>query len=175
MGRGEGGARVEQLAALDWRAAKTVVDVGGGNGSLLRGLLDRVPGLRGIVFDLPETNRDETIFDERLSFVPGSFFKHVPQGDVYVLSAILHDWDDERAAAILGTIRAAAPADARVLVLDSVVPPGNEPHGAKWLDVLMLTLLGGRERDEEQWRALLRSAGFEPTRIEADLIEGRCR
>ena len=175
MGRGEGGARVEQLAALDWRAAKTVVDVGGGNGSLLRGLLDRVPGPRGIVFDLPETNRDEAIFDERLSFVPGSFFEHVPQGDVYVLSAILHDWDDERAAAILRTIRAAAPADARVLVLDAVVPPGDEPHGAKWLDVLMLTLLGGRERDEEQWRALLGGAGFEPTRIEADLIEGRCQ
>ena len=175
MGRGEVGGRVEQLAALDWSAAEIVIDVGGGNGTLLRGLLDRVPGLRGVVFDLPEANRDEAVFDERLSFVPGSFFEHVPQGDVYILSAILHDWDDERAAAILGTIRAAAPADARVLVLDSVVPTGDEPHGAKWLDLLMLTLLSGRERDEEQWRALLRSAGFEPTRIEADLIEGRCR
>jgi O-methyltransferase domain/Dimerisation domain len=172
---GEGGGRVEQLAALEWRGGETVVDVGGGNGSLLRGLLDRVPDLRGIVFDLPETNRDEAIFDERLSFVAGSFFEQVPQGDAYVLSAILHDWDDERAAAILRTIRAAAPAESRVLVLDSVVPPGNEPHGAKWLDVLMLTLLGGRERDEEQWRALLGGAGFQPVRIEADLIEARRR
>jgi O-methyltransferase domain/Dimerisation domain len=175
MGRGEVGGRVEQLAALHWRADEAVVDVGGGDGSLMRGLLDRVPGLRGIVFDLPETNRDEAIFDERLSFFAGSFFEHVPQGNVYVLSAILHDWDDERAAAILRTIRLAAPAEARVLVLDSVVPPGNEPHGAKWLDVLMLTLLGGRERDEEQWRALLGGAGFEPVRFETDLIEARCR
>jgi hypothetical protein len=172
---GEGGGRVEQLAALEWRGSETVVDVGGGNGSLLRGLLDRVSGLRGIVFDLPETNRDEAIFDERLSFVAGSFFEQVPQGDAYVLSAILHDWDDERAAAILRTIRSAAPAESRVLVLDSVVPPGNEPHGAKWLDVLMLTLLGGRERDEEQWRALLGGAGFQPVRIDADLIEARRR
>ena len=167
--------RVEQLAALEWRGDETVVDVGGGNGSLLRGLLARVPGLRGIVFDLPETNRDEAIFDERLSFVAGSFFERVPQGDAYVLSGILHDWDDERAAMILRMIRAAASTEARVLVLDSVVPPGNEPHGAKWLDVLMLTLLGGRERDEEQWRALLGAAGLEPVRIGTDLIEARRR
>jgi hypothetical protein len=175
MSGGEGGGRVDQLAALDWRGEEIVVDVGGGDGSLLRGLLDRVPSLRGIVFDLPETNRDEATFDERLSFVAGSFFERVPQGDVYILSAILHDWDDERAAAILRTIRACAPADARLLVLESVVPAGNEPHGAKWLDVLMLTLLGGRERDEEQWRALLGGAGLEPVRIEDDLVEARCR
>jgi hypothetical protein len=175
MAVGEGGARVEQLAALDWRGDETVVDVGGGNGWLLRGLLDRISGLRGIVFDLPETTRDEASFDERLSFVAGSFFDRVPQGDVYVLSGILHDWDDEPAAAILHTIRTAAPADARLLVLESVVPPGNEPHGGKWLDVLMLTLLGGRERDEEQWRVLLGGAGFEPVRIEDDLIDARCR
>ncbi len=172
---GEGSRRVDQLAALDWRGDETVVDVGGGNGSLLRGLLDRVSGLRGIVFDLPETNRDDAIFDERLSFVAGSFFERVPPGDVYVLSAILHDWGNERAAAILKTIRAAAPADARLVAFESVIPPGNDPHGAKWLDVLMLTLLGGRERDEEQWRSLLGGAGFDPVRIEDDLIEARCR
>ena len=172
---GVGGARSQQLAALDWRGDETVVDVGGGTGALLRGLLDRVPGLRGIVFDLPETSRNEATFDDRLSFVAGSFFERAPQGDVYVLSAILHNWDDQRAAAILNTIHAAAPADARLLVLDSVVPPGNGPHGSKWLDLLMLTLLGGRERDEEQWRALLNGAGFEPALIEDDLIEARRR
>jgi O-methyltransferase domain/Dimerisation domain len=174
MDGGEGGSRVEQLAALDWRGDETVVDVGGGNGSLLRGLLDRVPGLRGIVFDLPETNRDEAIFDERMSFVSGSFFAHVPPGDVYVLSAILHDWDDERAGAILSTIRAAAPAGARVLVAESVIPPGNDPNGAKWLDLLMLVLAGGRERTEPEWRRLLERAGLEPVRIEDGLIEARC-
>ena len=174
MTGGEGGRHVERLAALDWRGDESVVDVGGGNGALLRGLLDHVPGLRGIVFDLPETNRDEAIFDERLSFVAGSFFERVPEGDAYVLSAILHDWDDERATAILSTIRAAARPGARVLIVESVVPPGNEPDDAKWLDVLMLTLLSGRERDEQEWRALLGGAGVEPIRIADGLIEARC-
>jgi hypothetical protein len=170
-----GDRRVERLAGLDWRGDETVVDVGGGNGSLLFELLGRQPGLRGVVFDLPETTRDETAFGDRCTFVAGNFFDGVPPGDVYVLSTILHDWDDERAAAILHTIRASAPADARLLVLEAVVPPGNEPHGAKWLDLLMLALFGGRERDELQWRTLLSGAGFEPTSVEDGLIEARCR
>lgn len=166
--------RAERLAALDWRGDEVVVDVGGGNGSLLVELLRRQPGLRGIVFDLPETNRDEAALGDRTEFVEGDFFERVPLGDVYVLATILHDWNDERAAAILRTIRAAAPSDARLLVLDSVVPAGNEPHGAKWLDLLMLTLFGGRERDETEWRALLAAGGFEPVRIQDGLLEARC-
>jgi hypothetical protein len=167
--------RVERLAALDWRGDETVVDIGGGNGSLLVELLRRQPGLRGIVFDLPETNRDEASLGERCTFVAGSFFDTVPPGDVYVLSTILHDWDDEHAGAILRTIRAAAPTDGRLLVIDAVLRPGNEPHGAKWLDLLMLALLAGRERDEDQWRELLEPAGFDPVRIDDGLIEARCR
>ncbi|MGH3005769.1 MAG: methyltransferase [Gaiellaceae bacterium] len=170
-----GDRRIERLAALDWRGDETVVDVGGGNGSLLVELLRRQAGLRGVVFDLPETTRDEAALGDRCTFVAGDFFEHVPPGDVYVLSTILHDWDDEHAAAILQTIRAAAPAGARLLVLDAVVQPGNEPHGAKWLDLLMLALFSGRERDETQWRTLLASAGFEPIRMEDGLIEARCR
>ena len=166
--------RVERLATLDWRGDEVVVDVGGGNGSLLVALLRRHPGLRGVVFDLPETNRDEAALGDRIEFVAGDFFERVPPGDVYVLSTILHDWDDERAAAILRTIRAAAPTGARLLVLDSVVPPGNEPHGAKWLDLLMLTLFAGRERGEAQWRGLLAAGGFEPVRIQDGLIEASC-
>ncbi len=167
--------RIDRLAALDWRGEETVVDVGGGNGSLLLALLRRHPTLRGIVFDLPETNRDESAFGERCEFVAGSFFERVPEGDVYILSTILHDWDDEHAAAILRTIRSAAPADARLLAIEAVVPPGNDPQGAKWLDLLMLVISAGRERDEAQWRALLGGAGFEPVRIEDGLIEARCR
>ncbi len=167
--------RLERLATLEWRDDERVVDVGGGNGSLLVGLLRRNPGVRGVVFDLPETNRDETALGDRIDFVEGDFFERVPPGDTYVLATILHDWDDERAAAILRTIRSAAPRDARLVVLESVVPSGNEPHGAKWLDLLMLTLFDGRERDEAQWRALLASGGFEPVSIADGLIEARCR
>ena len=92
-----------------------------------------------------------------------------------MLSTILHDWDDERAGAILRTIRTTGTRGARVLVLDAVVPPGNEPHGAKWLDLLMLALSGGLERDEAQWRELLATAGFELVRIQDGLIEATCR
>jgi O-methyltransferase domain/Dimerisation domain len=163
-----------RFAELEWRGDETVVDVGGGNGALLKALLELRPELRGIVFDLPETDRDESSFGDRITFVAGDFFEEVPRGDAYVLSAILHDWDDERATAILKTIRRAAPPDARLLATESVIPAGNEPHGAKWLDLLML-VLGGRERDEADWRALLEGAGFRPDRIEDGLIQATCR
>ena len=167
--------RVERFDRVDWRGDETVVDVGGGNGSLLVGLLRRQPGLRGIVFDLPETVRDENALGEGIEFVEGSFFESVPEGDVYILSTILHDWDDEPATAILRTIHTSAQPDARLLLLEAVVPAGNEPGGAKWLDLLMLALFAGRERDEAQWRSLLEAGGFEPTSIEDGLIQARCR
>jgi hypothetical protein len=165
----------ERLAGLEWRDDETVVDVGGGNGALLRALLQRRPRLHGIAFDLPETVRDERALGDRISFVAGDFFERVPTGDAYVLSTILHDWDNERAAAILGTIRVAAPASARLFILDSVVGQGNEPSGAKWLDLLMLVLAGGRERTEPEWRRLIESAGFRIEQIEDRLIQARCR
>ena len=171
---GERWRKAERLAALEWRDGETVVDVGGGNGALLLDLLGRRPGLRGIVFDLPETDRDESAFGDDLEFVAGSFFEKVPAGDAYVLSAIIHDWDDERASVILRTIRAAAPTGARLLATESVIQPGNEPDGAKWLDLLMLVIAGGRERTEPEWSALLEGAGFEPVRIEDGLVEARC-
>ena len=174
MGQGQD-ARVERLATLEWRGDETIVDVGGGNGSLLVELLRDRPGMRGIVFDLPETVRDETTFGERIEFVAGSFFDRVPQGDVFVLGTILHDWDDESATKILRSIRAVADDDSRLIILDAVVPPGNEPFGSKWLDLLMLTLFEGRERDERQWRTLLDAGGFEPVRFDERLIEARCR
>lgn len=164
----------DRLAALDWSEDDVVVDVGGGNGALLRALLQRRPELHGIVFDLPETVRDEATLGDRIGFVAGSFFESVPVGDAYVLSGILHDWNDERAGAILRTIRAAAPGHARLLLVESVLQPGNDPHGAKWLDLLML-VLGGRERAEPDWRTLLAGAGFDVVSIEDGLVQGACR
>jgi O-methyltransferase domain len=166
--------RLSRLESVDWRGDEAVVDVGGGNGSLLRGLLERYPRMRGIVFDLPETVRDEEGLGERCAFVAGSFFEEVPRGDAHVLSTILHDWDDESVLRILGTVRASA--GDRLVLLEATVEPGNEPAGAKWLDLMMLTLAAGRERTEAQWRALLEASRWEPTRFEAGLIEARpCR
>jgi hypothetical protein len=163
--------RAARLATIEWRGDETVVDVGGGNGSFLRALLQ--PGQCGIVLDLPETVRDEAeLAAAGIEFVAGSFFEEVPPGDVYVLGTVLHDWDDEQAAAILRTI--GRHRGARVLIVDAVIPPGNEPHGAKWLDLLMLAITG-RERTEPEWRALVEGAGLELVSVQDGLIEARSR
>jgi hypothetical protein len=171
---GERSRPAERLAALEWREGEVVVDVGGGNGALLAELIRRRPELRGIVLDLPETVRDEAVLGDRIEFVAGSFFDSVPEGDAYLLSGILHDWPDENAVRILRTIRAAAPPHGRLLINESVIRPGNDADGAKWLDLLMLALAGGRERDEAQWRELFSSTGWEPVRFpEGGPIEAR--
>ena len=164
----------ERLAALEWREGEVVVDVGGGNGALLSKLIELRPELRGIVLDLPEAVRDEAALGDRIEFVPGSFFDSVPAGDTYILSGILHDWPDSEATRILRAIRAAAPEHARLLINESVIKPGNEPDGAKWLDLLMLVLAGGRERDEQQWRTLLEGAGFRVESLENPIV-ATCR
>ncbi|HTX31840.1 MAG TPA: methyltransferase [Solirubrobacteraceae bacterium] len=166
-------ARLERLGSVRWRGDETVVDVGGGNGALLAALVEGHPDMRGIVFDLPETVRDESALGERCTFVAGSFFEAVPPGDVFVLSGILHDWDDSSALRILRTVRAAAGEASRLILLEGSIEPGNEPDGAKWLDLLMLALLAGRERTEEQWRALLGEAGFELVHWGPGVIEAR--
>ncbi len=163
--------RLARLESVAWRGDELVVDVGGGSGSLLVALLDQHPGMRGVLFDVPETVRDESALPERCRFVPGSFFASVPPGDVHILSTILHDWDDEPARRILRTVRAAA--GQRLVVLDSVIAPGNAPDGAKWLDLLMLTLARGRERTAEQWQALLDDAGWRTTHIGEGIIEAQ--
>jgi len=163
--------RLERLETVEWRGDETIVDVGGGNGSLLGAFLERHPGMRGIVLDLPETVRNEASFGERLAFVEGSFFESVPPGDAHILSTIIHDWDDEAGKRILDTVRASA--GERLVLLESVIEPGNEPQGAKWLDLLMLVIARGRERTEEEWRALLAASGWEPTRFGKGVIEAR--
>jgi O-methyltransferase domain/Dimerisation domain len=168
-----GEAKAEYFADVAWRDSETVVDVGGGDGALLIDILRSRPALRGVVFELPEVAREaeervaEAGLSDRCRVVAGSFFDGVPEGgDTYVLSAVLHDWDDEAAGAILRNVRAGAPDHARVLIADAVIQPGNEPDGGKWLDLLMLVLLRGRERTEEEWRGLLAGAGFRLERVE---------
>ncbi len=160
-------ARRTVLVERDWSDVETVVDVGGGTGTMLAGVLANHPNLRGTVFDLEHSRGEaETTIElaglgDRCSFAAGSFFDRVPDGaDVYLLAQILHDWDDERATAILRVCRAAARPDSRLLLVEAVLQPGDEPDWAKVLDLHMLVLLGGRERSETEWRALLEQGGF---------------
>jgi O-methyltransferase domain len=171
--RAEG--RLTRLETIAWQGDETVVDVGGGNGSLLLALLERHPGMRGIVFDLPEVVRDQSSFGGRCTSVAGSFFECVPSGDAYLLATILHDWPDAQAVEILEVIHAASDPGARLVVLEGIIEPGNGPSGTKWLDLLMMALVGGRERDETEWRALLDAAGFDVERVGDGVIEARAR
>jgi hypothetical protein len=177
--------RIPALLSLDWwHDVKRVVDVGGGNGAVVVELLQAYPHLEGVVFDLPHA-RDEAeaaiaaagIID-CCTFAGGSFFESVPEGgDVYVLAQILHDWSDEDATRILRACRRAIPPHGRLVVLEQIVPAGNEPHPSKLLDIQMLVLLGGRERTEDDWRRLLEAGGFELDRTtrgpRASAIEAR--
>ena len=170
--------RVELIAGLAWQDGETVVDVGGGNATVVIELLQRHPQLSGVVFDLPEVAaeaeaRVETAgLSDRCRVVPGSFFDAVPAGgDVYLLAKVLHDWDNDAATRILTKVRAAVPEHARLLVVDSVVPVGNSHHHAKTIDLVMLALVDGRERDEREWRQLLEFCGFQPVEIADGLIQ----
>lgn len=172
------------LAAHDFSSAKTVVDVGGGQGFLLAAILRANPGVRGVLFDLPDTvTRAHPVLEtagatDRCEVIGGSFFEAVPEGgDVYVLKSVIHDWDDDRAVAILANCRRAMTSSGTLLLIERVIPSGNEPSVAKWMDVNMLVATGGRERTEAEYRSLYASAGFELTRITAtgayvSLIEG---
>lgn len=178
----QSGAR-RRIAALDgfpWDEVETVIDVGGGNGTLLLGLLERHAHLHGVVFDLPEVagaasaNVAEASLGERCSVESGNAFERVPEGgDVYLLAKVLHDWDDARAHQILERVRAAARPDTRLLVLDSVVTSAESSRTTKLLDLVMLTLVSGRERSAGEWRRLLTEGGWSATSIEDGLIEAR--
>ncbi|HEX6451905.1 MAG TPA: methyltransferase [Trebonia sp.] len=148
-----------------------VADIGGADGSMIARLLADEPDRRGIVFDQPEVipAADKFLADSNLSgrvtTMAGDFFKSVPAADVYVLSYVLHDWDDEECRRILGNIANAANPGARLVIVEAVIPPGDQPHPAKVIDVTMLAMNHGRERTEEQYRALLDSAGFTLDRV----------
>ncbi|ASU86267.1 methyltransferase [Nocardiopsis gilva YIM 90087] len=160
------------LDAYDFSYARRIVDVGGGNGSLLSAILRSTPDSRGVVFDAPhvaeaaqEKLRAEGLAD-RCSVVGGDFFHTAPEdGDLYLLKWILHDWPDDQAATILRGCRNAMAPDGRVLIIEQVIPPGDTPHPGKTMDFSMLTLVNGRERTEEQFATLLADADLRLHRI----------
>jgi SAM-dependent methyltransferase len=169
-----GGAPARAAAALahPWDGVGTVVDVGGGTGGLLAAVLRAHPHLQGIVFDLPHVvPRARRVLEDagvagRGRAAGGDFFTDpIPAADVHVLAQILHDWADPEALAILRACRASLAPGGRLLVLEQVVPDEPGPSFATTLDLLMLVLLGGRERSADEWRTLLRLGGFDLVRI----------
>ena len=159
-------------AAYDFSGLGTLIDVGGGHGSLLAAILGATPGLRGVLFDRPQVVAEARHHLEaaglggRCEVVAGDFFVSLPAGgDAYMLKRVLHDWDDERAGAILRNCHRAMPAHGRLLVIELVLPPGNAPSLGKLFDLLMLVDPGGRERTEADYRTLLAGADFELTAV----------
>jgi len=158
--------------AYDFKGLGTIVDVGGGNGALLASVLKRTPEAKGIVFDeeyvVEQTRKRlaEQDLADRCTVAAGSFFDSVPSGaDAYLLKMVLHDWDDEKALAILRNISGAMDARGRVLILEPVMTPGNNPHPGKWMDMNMLVMTGGKERSKEEWKALFSRSGLKLSRI----------
>lgn len=165
-----GQANEDIAGAYPFPASGTVVDVGGGRGGLLREALTRSPGLRGVLFDRPETVADHLLdtaeLDGRWRTEGGDFFTAVPKGgDLYLLKNILHDWPDEDCLRILRTIRRAVTPGTRLLVIDAVLPADGSPHPALALDIVMLMVVRGRERTAAEFEDLLTRAGFRLRRI----------
>jgi hypothetical protein len=161
------GIKAGALAAYDFSDAGKIVDIGGADGALLAQILAGAPSTTGVVFDLPHVIAEATTLikehglGDRLSAESGSFFEAVPTGaDTYLLSLVLHDWNDEQAAQILESVRKAAKPGATILALEPVMPPGDGPHMSKMLDLTMLAMTGGLERTEIEHRLLFERAGL---------------
>jgi hypothetical protein len=163
-------------AAYDFRSLRTLVDVGGGNGALLMGILQANPRLHGIVFDQPavaERARQriaESGLADRCEAIGGDFFKEVPSGaDAYILKYIIIDWSDDLALTILRSCRGAMATNGKLLIVEGIYPSridqSNESRGAATNDVNMLVDTGGRLRSEAEFHSLLERAGFQLTRI----------
>jgi len=155
------------VAAFPFKRYEKIIDVGGGQGFLLAAILDRNPGIRGTVFDLPgaiskaERIIGEFSLEERMDAVAGDFFDKVPEGgDLYLMKSILHDWSDEDALKILTRVREAMPDSSRLLVIEPVIGKNNRPEFGKMTDILMMAAVGGKERTRNEWEALLTDAGF---------------
>jgi len=157
------------LLAYDFSGISYVVDVGGGEGELLRRILELNPEVTGVVLDLPNSigSANRALSDGgRCSYVAGNFFESVPEGaDAYLLCGVVHDWDDDRAITVLRNCRKAMTKKSRALLVDMIVPDTNSASFSKLLDLNMMVMTGGRERTKAEFHALLDAANYRVTRI----------
>lgn len=167
-----GGEPPAVAAAYDFSRFGTIVDVGGATGNMLAHVLAKHPQPRGVLYDRPHVVCDapkllaERGMTDRISIEAGDFFERVPTGgDAYILSHIIHDWSEQQCLVILGNCRKAMKPGSTLLIVESVLPEGNQPHFGKLLDMVMLVMPGGEERTEPEYAALLAKAGFRLTRV----------
>jgi hypothetical protein len=160
------------IDAYDFGGIGTLVDIGGGNGTVITTVLRKYPALKGILYDLPGVigRATESIaragLAERCKPLAGSFFEAAPTGgDAYMMRHIIHDWDDDKALMILRNVRKVIPAAGKLLVIEMVIEPGNAADFAKYLDLNMLALPGGQERTLAEYRELYARAGFHLDRV----------
>jgi len=160
------------LDSYDFSPYHHVIDVGGGHGTFLASILKANPAAKGTLFDSPQViaeaqaHVDAAELGQRCELVGGDFFTAVPEnGDLYTLKWIIHDWDDARSLTILKNCHRSMAPGGRLLVVDTVIPPGNDPSPGKLMDVNMLVMAGGRERTEPEFRDLFAAAGFRLTRV----------
>lgn len=154
-------------AACSFDGVTSLLDVGGGEGEMLRAILERNPSMQGGLLDRPgAVRRARTLLGDGVQFHEGDFFEAIPGGyQGYLMKNILHDWSDELCLDILGNCRRACEPGAHLYLIEMVLPEGNVPHPGKMLDLNMLVTTGGREREVVEFRTLLAAAGFELVRI----------
>ncbi|MGB7070232.1 MAG: methyltransferase [Pyrinomonadaceae bacterium] len=159
------------VEAYDFSGIDTLADIAGGHGFLLSQILKANPDMKGILFDMDhviagagELLHSQGVAD-RVETASGDFFKEVPAANAYVMKHIIHDWDDERSIKIMQSIHRAMIGDGRLLLVEMVIPEGNEPHPGKMLDLEMLTSPGGIERTADEYATLFELAGFKLNRI----------
>ena len=156
------------LLAYNFSGISSIVDVGGGEGELLRRILELYPGTKGVVLDLPNSIGSANHLSDggRCSYIAGNFFESVPEGaDVYLLCGVVHDWDDDHALNVLANCRKAMMKNGRMLIIDMIVPEANSASFSKLLDLNMMVMTGGRERTKAEFHALLDAANYRITRI----------
>jgi hypothetical protein len=155
------------LNAYDFSGFETIADVGGGNGHLLRSVLDANPKAKGVLFDLPHViEQAKAILSDRITYHPGNFFGDaLPVCDAYLMKIVIHDWSDAEASRILKATRGFAPPHAKLLLAEFLVPEDGEPNWTLFVDLLMLGELTGKERTKSEFDGLLAGAGFQLDRV----------